>query len=450
MELRSAPWFEKINVKGLSEESRRAILRRFKDKLGFSKAIEVLDISKGSMHNYLHGKRKIPDEVILKALQHIDEKEFSEIVGSFERLKVAGILKDDGSIDYSAILQALALATRDEYLKQAILSFAVEHFREDLKKMLGILPANIVLTWENGFENFLKEYKKRRKVRTQETLEYYKKLFREYLEGKSLSRELIDYAINHENSWLRNVFRHYIRYLYFIRKISPETYGWIMEVVPSRSYKLDARPYPISIEKAAKTFKHLKESNELYYLVYRLMLEGGLRLSHALALIKSFNPKELVEVSGIDLVTPRLVIFQDRGFCRYYLGIREIAKPCDWAYFSLETMEILEKYAGSTLKKWSLGKYATKHKLLAPKYMRKVAWRLMIQVIPREVARFIQSRFGELRVSESRYEDLLSEADECYPRYLEHLRSQFFANYPKFDRSSASKTHPTGEPINMG
>jgi len=222
MELRSALWFEKINVKGLSEESRRAILRRFKDKLGFSKAIEVLDISKESMHNYLHGKREIPDEVILKALQHIDEKEFSEIVGSFERLKVAGILKDDGSIDYSAILQALALATSDEYLKQAILRFAVENFREDLKKMLGILPANIVLTWENGFENFLKEYKKRRKVRTQETLEYYKKLFKEYLEGKSLSRELIDYVINHENSWLRNVFRHYIRYM----KIDKKAYGF--------------------------------------------------------------------------------------------------------------------------------------------------------------------------------------------------------------------------------
>ena len=317
------------------------------------------------------------------------------------------------------------MATRDEFLKQAILRFAVENFREDLKKMLGILPANIVLTWENGFENFLKEYKKRRKVKTQETLEYYKKLFREYLEGKSLSRELVDYVINHENSWLRNVFRHYIRYLYFIRKISPETYGWIMEVVPSRSYKLDPRPYPISIEKAAKTFKHLKESNELYYLVYRLMLEGGLRLSHALALIKSFNPEELVEVSGIDLVTPRLVIFQDRGFCRYYLGIREVAKPCDWVYFSLETLELLKKNLGFKVSRWALTRYATKHKLLAPKYMRKVAWRLMIQVIPREVARFIQSRFGELRVSESRYEDLLSEADECYPRYLEHLRSQF-------------------------
>jgi len=53
--------------------------------------------------------------------------------------------------------------------------------------------------------------------------------------------------------------------------------------------------------------------------------------------------------------------------------------------------------------------------------MRKVAWRLMIKVMPREVARFVQSRFGELKVSEARYEDLLSEADEHYPKYLKNL-----------------------------
>jgi intergrase/recombinase len=42
--------------------------------------------------------------------------------------------------------------------------------------------------------------------------------------------------------------------------------------------------------------------------------------------------------------------------------------------------------------------------------------------MPREVARFIQSRFGELKISEARYEDLLSEADQHYPRYLEELK----------------------------
>jgi intergrase/recombinase len=53
--------------------------------------------------------------------------------------------------------------------------------------------------------------------------------------------------------------------------------------------------------------------------------------------------------------------------------------------------------------------------------MRKVAWRLMIKVMPREIARFIQSRLGELKISEARYEDLLGEADQYYPAYLESL-----------------------------
>ena len=42
--------------------------------------------------------------------------------------------------------------------------------------------------------------------------------------------------------------------------------------------------------------------------------------------------------------------------------------------------------------------------------------------VPREVARFIQSRLGELKISEARYKDLLSEADEQYPKYcLSHI-----------------------------
>jgi len=49
----------------------------------------------------------------------------------------------------------------------------------------------------------------------------------------------------------------------------------------------------------------------------------------------------------------------------------------------------------------------------------------MVPAVPREVARFLQSRLGELSVAESRYEDLLSEADDAYPRYLEELRKRF-------------------------
>jgi intergrase/recombinase len=417
-------WYDRVDVRGLSDDSRREILRRVKEKLGFNKTLEVLDISRGSLHNYLHGIRRVPDEVISKALRYLDEKEFNEVVRGFDRLRAAGIVRADGTVDYSLILQAIALATRDEYLKQALLKFAVENFREDLRRMLSLSLAHVVFRWELGFEEFLRERKKRKKVLDPETITYYRNIFKKFLEGKVLNEELINYVINHSNKWVRNIFRHYIQYLYYLRKVSPETYGWIMEVVPSRSYKMDVRSYPINLDDVIKTLDYLRSNHELYYLVYRLMIEGGLRLSHTLHIIKNFKPNEVVEVNGLDIDTPRLICFEDRGFCRYYVGIRETMKQCEWAYFSTSTLSILKKYTGKRITRQVIGKYARKHNLIPPKYMRKIAWRLMIKVMPREVARFIQSRFGELKVSEARYEDLLSEADEYYLKYLNYLSSK--------------------------
>jgi intergrase/recombinase len=417
----SSRWIHKVNIKGLGDDVRREILRRVKEKLGFNKTVEILDIAKGSLHNYLNGIRRIPDDVISKALQYLDEKEFNEIVAGIDRLKAVGIIREDGSIDYSLILQAVALASKDEYLKQAILRFTVENFREDLRKMLGISLSQVVFTWSQGFEEFLRERKKRRKVLDPETIAYYRNLFKKHLEGKTLSEDLINYVINHKNKWLRNVFRHYIQYLYYLRRISPETYGWVMEIVPSRSYKIDVRSYPINFEDLVKTLSVLRENHELYYLVYRLMLEGGLRLSHAIYIIESFNPNEIIEINGLDVETHRLVCFEDKSFCRYYVGLRESVKPCEWAYFSLDTLRLLKEYSGISISRRALTKYVKRRSLLLPKYVRKISWRLMIKVMSREVARFIQSRFGELKISEARYEDLLGEADEYYLRYIKLL-----------------------------
>ena len=238
---------------------------------------------------------------------------------------------------------------------------------------------------------------------------------------RKLSQDLIDYVINYPVKWLRNVFRHYIQYLYYTRRISPETYGWIMEVVPSRSYRMDVRPYPIDIEDLVGTLSTLKKSHRIYYLLYRIMLEGGLRLSHAMHVIRAFNPEEVVEINGLDTETKRLVCFEDRGFCRYYVGVRESIKPCEWAYISKETVEILKQHAGLRISKRPVERYIKRRNLLMPKYIRKIAWRLMIKAMPREVARFIQSRFGELKISEAGHEDLLSEADQHYSKYLEKI-----------------------------
>jgi hypothetical protein len=52
------------------------------------------------------------------------------------------------------------------------------------------------------------------------------------------------------------------------------------------------------------------------------MLEGGLRLSHSVQVVKDFKPDEIVEIPAVGLETKRLVCFEDKGFCRYYIGIR--------------------------------------------------------------------------------------------------------------------------------
>jgi intergrase/recombinase len=84
---------------------------------------------------------------------------------------------------------------------------------------------------------------------------------------------------------------------------------------------------------------------------------------------------------------------------------------------------LLKRFVGSNIDRRTVTRYAVRHGLLAPKYMRKVSRRLMVKTMPREVARFVQSRFRGLKISEARYEDLLSEADEHYPKYLNYLNN---------------------------
>jgi len=218
-------WFESVNVSALSEDTRRSILEAVKSKLGFSGACEALGIAKSSLHRYLSGERRIPEDVVRRALQHLTRSEFESIVSDWDRLRALGVVREDGVVDYGLALKILALAAKDEYLKNAILSFVVREFREELRKMLGLNLVGVKLEWSDEFEVFLAERKKRRRVRDPETIKYYKSLFMKYLQGKELSEELVEYVVKHPNKWLRNVFRHYIQYLYYKRRISPETFG---------------------------------------------------------------------------------------------------------------------------------------------------------------------------------------------------------------------------------
>ena len=62
-----------MNAGALSSEARRLIPERVKEKLGFEKTLRALDIARGSLYNYLHGVRRVPDNVVYKALQYLEE-----------------------------------------------------------------------------------------------------------------------------------------------------------------------------------------------------------------------------------------------------------------------------------------------------------------------------------------------------------------------------------------
>ncbi|HEW64468.1 hypothetical protein [Fervidicoccus fontis] len=138
-------------------------------------------------------------------------------------------------------------------------------------------------------------------------------------------------------------------------------------------------------------------------------------------LIEDWNPDKEVEIE--EMVTKRLVKFS--AFSRYYLGLREGNKPCDWVYFSNETLKLIEKLYPKHVNKDHVTRYAKRNNLILPKYMRKVSWRLMIKAMSREVSRFILRLVDEIIKEEV---GPISEA-EVYKVYFNNKEVELLIDY---------------------
>jgi hypothetical protein len=80
------------------------------------------------------------------------------------------------------------------------------------------------------------------------------------------------------------------------------------------------------------------------------------------------------------------------------------------------------EHAGESVNRNSVRKYASRNKLLLPKYVRKVAWRLMIKVMPREVAKEIPAEVLKELVEE--LTQALGITQEEYERITEYDLSE--------------------------
>jgi hypothetical protein len=132
---------------------------------------------------------------VIQALYY-DSKQ-ATLVSAEDRLRAAGVLRSDGSVDYSAAIEILRRSLQDPYLKSLLLKFVAEHFREDLRKLMSISVYGIRLQWDEGFERFLRERKRRRRVSTDEMVRKYRNYFSRFLEGREFTEDLVFEVARH-------------------------------------------------------------------------------------------------------------------------------------------------------------------------------------------------------------------------------------------------------------
>ncbi|MEM4800408.1 MAG: hypothetical protein QXO61_03755, partial [Acidilobaceae archaeon] len=170
----SSEWWIKVDVSKIDEESRYRVLSYLVEKYGRRKVMEEAGISRVTLWRLLKRESPVKPEYIAPLLRLLTPSEFENLVSVGSRLRSLGLLKDDGTVDYGLVLEIVSMARNDEYLKNAILRFVVQEFREDLRRMLGLSFTGVVFKWTNEFETFMSQVKKRKKVLDSATVKYYR------------------------------------------------------------------------------------------------------------------------------------------------------------------------------------------------------------------------------------------------------------------------------------
>ena len=114
-------WWGKVDVSKLSEDSRYRILRYVVEKHGRKVVVEGAGISRVTLWRLLERKSPVKPEYVKPLLKLLTREEFEGLVSAREKLKALGILRDDGTIDYSLALEIITVAKDDEYLKLSLI-----------------------------------------------------------------------------------------------------------------------------------------------------------------------------------------------------------------------------------------------------------------------------------------------------------------------------------------
>ncbi len=129
------------------------ILEYVVSKAGKDRVQQALNISRYTMWRLLNRRVLVDDAKLRILLGFLTPREFEDVLSAEKMLEAIGVLRNDGTVDYSTVIEILKKASEDEYLKQLIIKFVVDNFHEDVKKAIGLFPTTVTLHWDEGFDD---------------------------------------------------------------------------------------------------------------------------------------------------------------------------------------------------------------------------------------------------------------------------------------------------------
>jgi len=416
----------------LSDDQAVEILRNLNQR-GYSvRDLEkLLGVGKSTIHRVLKGLQKPPDKLRAKLCEAVPEEELLKVLKGRDLLMMYGLIDSEGRLNEAIVLALIYELMQDEALKDEVLNYILKYYKKDIQERLSEALPKIELRWSEDFEKRLTE--KKPKPISERTLRDYRNIWFKCLEDKTLGWHLLKQLESsqmlrrdgeyHPTSWPRQIFRHYVRYLYAAGKLDYDIYTRLLLAIPGRRYGHKLSQKAIEVEEVARSLQVLKDRRPDIYTLYLFMLYPAVRFEHALRLFEEWNPDERLYVSYLSRNVKRLECFD--AFCKYYMGKETDKKPAGFAYFPKRLLTLIEQYREKLPNRRRIERIVSILGILKPKMVRVFALREMKAVFgDTDAWRFMTSKFGELSVSARHYLDLLQEADRLYPSYIEHIENK--------------------------
>jgi len=409
----------------------KEVLAKLEKRYSVRKLAKQLGVSKSTVHRVLRGEQKPPAIILTKLCEMIPEEELLQILEGKQLLRQYRLIDEEGRTNKVLALALIDALMQDSVAKEELLNYLLKYYKHELTERLSETLPKTTLKWSEDFERWLTE-KKSKPISTR-TLRDYKSVWNLCLEDTDLGWHLIKRLEGtkmlcrddqyHSTSWARQVFRHYIRYLYATGKLDWDSYSRLLLIVPGRRYGRKLAQKPINKEDVVKTLAALREKRPDIYALYLLILYSAVRFEHALNALNDWNPDEVLYVPYLARNIRRLECAET--YCRYYLGDELNRKPKGFIFFPKTLLPVIEKYRNNLPNRRKIDKVVAKLGGLMPKYIRIFALRQMLNALgDNDVTRFILSKFGELSVSARHYRDLLEEADKSYPAYIAYIEKE--------------------------